>query len=220
MTVTNIATHYACLQQVYNKYNISCPSQILNLDETGFCLRGATRTRTKLIEPEKKRANATSIKISGDLDHVTVMPVVSADGKSCNPAVSLKGKRRRVRKISNGSSRTLHGVFPTGSHIEFWKAVESMDSEIFALWARDFVLETEDLRRRKRNLLVILDRFDARCKYNAMKTLRDTGVIVISIIAHMLYALQPLNLSVFASTKIFSAAIVREDILYKTKSRQ
>lgn len=64
-----------------------------------------------------------------------------------------------MRKLSNGGFRTLLDVLQFGSHIYFREAVACMNREIFALWAREFVLETEDLRIRKENLLIILDGF-------------------------------------------------------------
>ncbi len=76
-----------------------------------------------------------------------------------------------------------------------------MDSTIFSLWATEFLLETEDLRRRKGRLLLLLDGMDAHLKYNSLKTLKDTGIVVVALPAHTSHALQPLDLSVFSSTK-------------------
>ena len=181
MTVENVAGHYARLKAIYEKYSINCRSQIFNLDETGFSMRGAERGRTKLVTIKDQRLNCVSLKLSGSIDHVTVLPVVSADGKMWNPAVVLKGKKHRVRKSKDGSARTLHSYFPPGSSIYMRENVASMDSDIFQLWAIEFVAETQALRKRKGALLLLFDGMDAHLKYCALKTLKDAGIVVIAL---------------------------------------
>ncbi len=144
MTIENLAAHYAWLKTIYEKYNIYCPSQVFNLDETGFNIRGAVRGKTKLIVPQKKRANALTLILSGSCDHVTVMPVVSAHKKMWNLAI-LQGKRYRVRRESDGSRKTLHSYFPLDPihtcvrRLRVWTVLYSV------FWATEFLLETEDL---------------------------------------------------------------------------
>ncbi len=142
------------------------------------------RGKTKLIVPQKKRANAVTLKLSGSCDHVTVMPVVSADEKLWNPAVIVQGKRHGVRRETDGSRKALHSYFPPGSYTYLREEIASMDSTIFSLWATKFVSETEDLRRRKGRLLLLIDGMGAHLKYNSLKTLKDAGIVVFALPAH------------------------------------
>ncbi len=181
MTVNNVAAHFARLEAIYEKYSINCPSQIFNLDETGFSLKGAVRGQTKVIIPKGERANSVTLKTSGNVDHVTVMPVVSADGKVWNPAIILKGKRHRGRKKANGVWKTVHDYFPPGAYIYLREDVASMDSDIFNLWATEFVKETFALRQRKGCILIILDGMGAHLQYRAMKTFKQAGIVVVAL---------------------------------------
>lgn len=51
--------------------------------------RSCKREHQKIV-PKAENADFATIKTSGYIDHVTVMPVVCADGKSWNPAQVLK----------------------------------------------------------------------------------------------------------------------------------
>ncbi len=55
LTVNNVAAHFARLKAIYEKYSIKCPSQVFNLDETGFSLRGAVRGKTKVIITKRRK---------------------------------------------------------------------------------------------------------------------------------------------------------------------
>ncbi len=162
-------------------------------------MRGAVRGKARHFK--RPRPNFISSKLSGSIYHVTVLPVVSADGKLWNPAVFLKGKRHRVRRGNDGCARALHSYFIPGSHIYMREDVASMDSDISGLWATEFVSETESLKRRKGTIPLLLDGMDAHLKHGPLKTLKDAGIVVIALPSHTSHALQPLDLSVFSATK-------------------
>ncbi len=54
--------------------------------------------REKCVVGKEVRPNTRYLKFQGSIDHVTVMPVVSATGKVYTPVVILPGKKKKYRK--------------------------------------------------------------------------------------------------------------------------
>ncbi len=98
-----------------------------------------------------------------------------------------------AHELSTATSRQSYIYLPENA--------ASMDSERFGLSAKEFAEKTELLRRSKGTLILLLDGLNAHLKYDALKTLKDAGIVVIALPAHTSHALQPLDLAVFSATK-------------------
>lgn len=95
MSLQNIARNFARLSIVYAEYKIENVAHIFNLHESGCSVWTAYRSRTKEIFTKSTRANAVDMKWSANVEHVTLMPVCSADGKVYSPVVILPEKDQK-----------------------------------------------------------------------------------------------------------------------------
>ena len=117
MCPENIAKHYARLQQAYDEYGIKSGEQIFNLDETGFSTKTAYRTRAKGVMEAKGRSNGTDLKWSANAYHVTLMPIVSADGCAWDPVAIAPRKRAKYRIRPDGIPETPACYLPENARI-------------------------------------------------------------------------------------------------------
>ena len=130
MSAENLAKHFARLKQAYEKYNITSPSQKFNLDESGFSMRTASRARAKALFDAEARSNSIELKWKQNAQNVTVMPVVSADGRCWSPVFVLSGKKQKVRELSNGTWQSPQDFLLDGSLV-FFRDPAGVDSNIF-----------------------------------------------------------------------------------------
>ena len=126
---TNIAEH-SRLQQAYNEYNICSGAQIFNLDESGFSTETAYRARAKGVMEASGRSNSIELKWSSNADHVTLMPVVSADGRARDPVAIAPGKRAKYRIRPDGTRETPSFYLPEDARI-IYRHPAGMDSDGF-----------------------------------------------------------------------------------------
>ena len=130
MNDDNLARHFARLHYIYKEYKISNGEQVFNLDEGGFSTRTAPRARAKAVMETCGRSNSVGLKWSANADHVTLMPVVSADGTAWRPIAILSGKRHKWRKRDDGSVETPATFLPQNSLV-CHRDPAGMDSLIF-----------------------------------------------------------------------------------------
>lgn len=200
MSVTNLASFYARLKQVYREYNISSAEQVFNLDESGFSTRTAARARAKALMRSNGRNNSVELKWSANAEHATVMPVVSADGKVWNPVVILCGAWAKYRIMQDGRRESPANYLPPNSYISY-RDPAGMDSQLFFLWCQRFVSETEDLRRRVGHIVITLDGFGAHITFGALSFLRAHNVVAVALPAHTSHRTQVLDYTVFSPYK-------------------
>ena len=164
-TPENLAAHFARLRAICLKHNISDPCFLFSADESGFPVRGMTRgERGKVVVSKKGKVLMREPKFRGTVDHVTVMPVVSAAGQTYSPVIVLPGARGRWRKTSDGSVQTPYNFLPPGSRVH-WRPVAGVDSDIFHSWGQRLVKETEHLRSEGRRVLLIIDCHSGHVQY-------------------------------------------------------
>ena len=222
MSPHNLAEHFARLQQLYKEYGITTGAQIFNLEESGFSTRTAFRARGKAAMDRQGRSNSTELKWAGNAAHVTIMPVVSADGTVWTPVAILYGKRAKYR-IREDSARETPASYLRGNVKVAYRDPAGMDSAIFFEFCQNFVLETASLRRRHKNSVLTMDGYGAHTTYKALQYLRDNNIHVIALPAHTSHRTQTLDYSVFSPFKTYlrnamnerslaSAAEVRNDI--------
>jgi hypothetical protein len=81
---------------------INQADQVFNLDESGLSLKERDKGRVRVVTLMERRANSVDLKCRGNVDRITIMPLVSADGKPWNPVVVLPGTVARWRKRADG----------------------------------------------------------------------------------------------------------------------
>ena len=138
--------------------------------------------------------------LRGSIDHVTVMPVVSAAGIAYNPLVILPGVRSRWRRVADRSIQTPSGLLHPGSEV-FMRSVAGTDSRIFELWAGYFIEETEHLRKSGQHLLLILDNHGSHVQARTLVKLKIDNIHVCGLPSHTTHITQPLDEVVFSSFK-------------------
>lgn len=142
MNPDTVAEHFARIRAITEKHGINDPTRIINLDESGFSIRGMTLGgRSKCVVSQGSRGNTTEPKFKGTCDHVTLMPVVSASGQAYTPVIVLPGKEARYRKRSSGIFETPADYLPQPNYL-FMRQIAGVDSDIFYTWAQNFVDET------------------------------------------------------------------------------
>lgn len=200
MNPSTVAKHFARIVALCEHYEIRDASQMFNLDETGFSIKGMrTGGRTKCVVPKNARANSRDVTFRGSIDHVTFMPVVSASGQLYTPVCVLPGVEAKYRKTQRGYE-TPSDYLPS-PHYLYMRAIAGVDSNIFFDWAKNFVDETAHLRRNNRYLLLIFDGYGCHLQYNSLKFLKDNNIVVAGLPAHTSHALQPLDVGVFRAFK-------------------
>ena len=160
MSPHNLAEHFARLQQLYKEFGIKSGAQIFNLDESGFSTRTAFRVRAKAAMERQGRSNSTELKWAGNAAHVTIMPVVSADGTVWTPVAILRGKRAKYNIREDGSHETPASYLPENVKVAY-RDPAGMDSAIFFEFCQNFVSGTASLRRKYKNLVLTMDGYGA-----------------------------------------------------------
>lgn len=200
MSPENLAKHYARLAVVYKEYNISNAAQIFNLDESGCSVRTAHRSRAKALFNSAARTNSRELKWSGNAEHVTVMPVVSADGTVYSPVVILPGKMQKSRTRADGRRETPADFLPSNALVAY-REPAGVDSTIFFNWVQRFIIETKSLRERFRYILLTFDGYGAHVSFRALQLLKDHRIIVVGLPAHTSHRTQVLDYTVFSAFK-------------------
>lgn len=200
MCPRTMAMHFARLVRAYIFFNIVSPRQVFNIDESGVSSRTGGRGKGKAVMRSKGRSNSVELEFAGNAEHLTVMPVISADGKPWNPVVILPGTLHKFRTRPDGTTETLVDYLPPGSYVTH-RTPASMDTDIFAQWVELFITETEQLRRTFKYILVTMDGFGAHISYRALARLAEKNIIAYALPSHTSHRTQVLDYSVFSPMK-------------------
>ena len=212
MSVHNMAEHFARLTQVYEKYVITSGAQIFNLDESGFSTRMAHRARAKAFGEKQSRSNARQMKWSKNADHVTIMPIVSADGRIYDPVEILPGKRSKWRLQPDGTRETPVCFLPETERVSY-RDPAGMDTQIFNAFAEWFVLATAELQPRHRNILLTRDGYGAHKSFKALQLSKKKNIVVIALLAHTRHRTQVLDYSIFSPFKTYLRNALNDRVL-------
>lgn len=107
MSPITIAKHYAIMTWIYKTYDITSPPQIFKIDESCLSSRTGGIGKGKAAIRSNGHSNAVELELSSNIEHITIMPVVSADGKPRNRAVILPGTLQKFRVCADGKRETL-----------------------------------------------------------------------------------------------------------------
>lgn len=196
-----LAAHFVRTEAIYAKYNIRDSRQVFNIDETGVSFRDLSRGRCiRAAGSSQSEVVSAGARFRGNIDHVTLMPVVSADGSAYTPLVVIPGKRAPWKKV-DGSILTVNDVIMPGTLLCMREGRASVDKHIFFKWAEIFIRETEALRKELGTIVLHMDCFRGHVQYKALHMLQQANIVVQGLPAHASHELQPLDVSVFAAFK-------------------
>ena len=144
ITSSNVTEHIARVQAALDRYNIRDARCILNVDQSGSSFaRMVGRSLRKGIGKPGQRLQQSNVRTKGQLDRVTIMPVVSTAGSTFKPVTVYPGKNPHYRKV-RGHCQELTAVLP--EFYLFYREVPGVDTPIMMQWARNFVDEICHIR--------------------------------------------------------------------------
>lgn len=200
----NVIGHIARVRAAMKRFNINSPAQVFNMDQSGISLAKIVgRSLRKGVGPQNTILVQKTVRTKGSLDRVTIMPIVSADGKAYKPVVIFPGQRPHYRKVL-GKLETLHSVLM--DCYLFYRPMPGADSAIVRNWATKFVQETDSLRQGGKWLLLVLDGYSAHIQHSFLDFMKQNRIVVIALPAHTSHELQPLDVTVFGAYKSFLQA--------------
>ena len=191
-----LTTHMASIGKLIKENNIS-PDCIVNIDETGMSpnkdgLRSDKRKayHTRGSRPERRSP------IFRNIEHITLLPVVFANGDCGRPLFVLKGKQLKYQVVDEDTSENVETVancLPVGSLTVMREDVAGVDSAIFFGWAKQFAADCKHVTANGRSVLLLLDGYRSHMSYKDMHFLREQGILVYALPAHTSGMTQPLD---------------------------
>lgn len=155
-----------------------------------------------------------AITAKGNLDQVIAMPVVSADGFSYQPVLVYQGTLGYNRKL-NVQVQSLHICLSPCYLLKRNSA--GVVSEIVCKSAKNFLEETTELRKKRRNVFLLLDGYESNVQCRTLKSQKDSHVINIALQGDKSHIIQPRNVSVLNSYKSFRLVELHRAAIHKTK---
>ena len=201
MSAANVAEHIARVQAACKRYNIKDGSRVFNMDQSGISFaKMCGRSLRKAVTPENIKPVQIAVRTKGNLERVTIMPVVSASGQTYTPVIVFPGKQAQFRRV-RGTLQTVHNFLPPCYFYQ--REVPGVDSDIIFDWAKKFVRETAHLRSKSEYLLLVIDAFAGHVQFRTLNYFKENRVVVLAMPAHSSHRLQPLDVSVFSAYKSY-----------------
>ena len=112
ITPSTVTEHIARVQAALDRYNIRDARCIFNVDQSGSLFaRMVGRSLRKGIGKPGQTLEQSNVRTKGQLDRVTIMPVVSAAGSTFKPVIVYPGKNPHYRKV-RGHWQDFTAVLP------------------------------------------------------------------------------------------------------------
>lgn len=165
MRPETLARHFARIKTPVWKYYIDT-TRLFNFDKSGLSRHGITFGRAKWIVPKSASGNTRELNITGSVDHVIVMSVVSAAGQFLSSLVVWPGVDAQYRKW-NGKFQTPTDLLPKPGYV-FMQRPAGVDTWPFERWATNFVKETTLLRRNCKRILLVMVGYSCHLSYNTL----------------------------------------------------
>lgn len=201
ITPETLTENICRVQMVMNRYNIHDAKFIFNMDQSGSSFEKIIgRSLRKGVGLIGQKLMQRTISTKGNLNRVTIMPVVSAAGKAFTHCLSFPGKTGHYR-IVRGQYQTLQDVLMDCKLYQ--RDPAGAESSIIFDWAKHFVKETEYLRPKNPFLLLFLDGYAAHLHCRTLNLFKQNNIITVALPAHSSHELQPLEVTVFGSYKSF-----------------
>ena len=172
---------YEVIDRIITEKNLG-PSQIWNVDETGFPM-----------DPQKSRVIApigeTGFTTTGGSgrENTTVLGVCNAAGRVLDPLIIFQGKKlQSTWRGNNALPKTFYGVSDNG-----W-----MTTSIFSDWFKEFVKEVTE-----RHLLIMWDGHLSHVSIDLIKLANKEDITLVKFPPHVTDQLQPLDVTCFGPIK-------------------
>ena len=189
--------HMACNPEVLRSYFeelesilvendlIHQPSQIFNMDETGFPLN----PKSTFIACKRGEKHPSFVS-SGASTHITVLACCSASGYSMLPLIIFEGKVLKQELADGEVPGTMYALSSSG-----W-----VDSEIFDLWfTHHFLPHAPGVRP----LLLLLDGHSSHLNPTTITRAAEEKVIIFCLPPHTTHRTQPLDKGCFSPLKAY-----------------
>lgn len=88
----NLVVHFSELRDLCTKHGTG---KFFNLNESGFILRRKRKGRVRVVTTLGHRSKSIDLKCTVNVKRISIVPVVSADGRAWNPVVVLPGSTAR-----------------------------------------------------------------------------------------------------------------------------
>lgn len=151
-----------------------------------------------------------------NMERMTLLPEISADGNVGLLIAVLKGVNVRTRTVLSSTNEevveTIADCLPRRTLVTIRSEVAGVDKINFLGWAHRFVAEVSDLTVGGRKVLLLYDGYRSHMGYQVLKTLKEGGVMAYAIPAHTSSEPQQLDVGFFSpfkshlNTMIFSLA--------------
>lgn len=199
-----VGSFFAQVSLVYQNYKIRSPSQVFNLDETGFspgrdvigmkCSRVITEVGASAVTP-KLSFNYTN--------RVSIIVCVCASGTSVAPGIVFKGVREPTLSSGAMSARVTQLVKEPWS--VYWRRdTASVDSYIFGRWIDRFIAAVRTDVDSNDWAVLFYDALRAHMTSTVVEKLYKEKVAVVALPAHTSDRMQPLDVSVFGPMKQYT----------------
>lgn len=218
-----LSTHFAALKKVIEDNNIDS-SRICNLDETGSTPEKEANGRInkkRVLRSGKVRTSVVRVPTFTNVNRVTIVPAIFANGECADPLFVIKGKHIPYREIiisgpdnAHFSIEDVHDCLPSGSLVTTREKTAGVDSGIFTEWASNFVDTVKSKTLNGRKVLLIYDGYKSHIGIKALDILKNGSVIAYCLPSHTSGLLQPLDVGIFNLFK----AYLRDEIAEAARS--
>lgn len=103
---------------------------------------------------KKNSALKRTLDAKGNMDRVTIMPVVGACGKYYKPVLVYPGNLPSYRKVQGRFETLEHVLMPCYS---YQNETSAADSKIIYDWCVKFIKETKEIRSNRNCMILVLD---------------------------------------------------------------
>lgn len=203
-----LTTHIATFEKLLEDNGIA-DSHVYNLDETGVTPNKDTAKRTNCKHILRSgMAQSSQIRTASfrNVDRVTMLGTICADGTTVPPLFVVKGKSIPYRMIENLDTNrhemeSMFDCLPEGSMVAVREDTASVDRHNFADWAARFVELVKPKTEGGRKVVLTYDGYRSHVSLLAIQTLRDGNVLPYCLPAHTSGKTQPLDVGIYGLFK-------------------
>ncbi|XP_068907656.1 uncharacterized protein [Tenebrio molitor] len=178
-----VAKFFAALDTCTEKHNITDPSQIYNMDESGI---QTVPSKLSKVVAHRGRKQVGALTSAERGQNVTVVLCMSAAGYFIPPAIIFPRKRRNELLFSGAPLGTLKLQNESGY----------MKTDLFLQYLKHFQKHVRSDLENK--VLLILDGHGSHKSVEAIEYCREHGIVLLCLPPHCTHKMQPLDVAVFS----------------------
>lgn len=165
--------------------------QVFNIEESGFSTRTASHSRAKAFFDSHGRSNFVELKWSANAQHVTIMHVVSADGRAWSLLAVRPDNQAENRKKQTIQSKH----HPRFCHQHLIECIERTPG-----YKRVYSPKLPK-RGRFRRIVLIFDSYGDHVSYRVVKLFIHNDIVVVGVPEHYSHRTQPRDYAVYSPYK-------------------